>query len=127
MRIMARANRTPGFDKRDMRALHQYNARHPTDPRGHILLARGYLSRRWIRDAANEYAIALKVSDTTRGDPHLLPDLIRIVEFGSEDAVRLVTDVFGKAAEPAVERALETQARPDVKARLLHLREEIAE
>lgn len=125
-RLMARANKTRGFDKRDMRALHQYNGRHPTDPRGHILLARGYLSRRWIRDAANEYAIALKVSDMTRGDPHLLPDLIRIVEFGSEEAVHLVTEVFGKEALPAVDRALETQSRPEVKARLSHLRDEIA-
>jgi serine/threonine-protein kinase len=123
--IMAKANKTRGFDKRDMRALHQYNGRHPTDPRGHILLARGYLSRRWIRDAANEYAIALKVSDMTRGDPHLLPDLIRIVEFGSDEGVRLVTEVFGKEALPAVDRALETQSRPEVKARLSHLRDEI--
>jgi hypothetical protein len=122
---MARANKTRGFDKRDMRALHHYNGRHPADPRGHILLARGYLSRRWIRDAANEYAIALKVSDMTRGDPHLLPDLIRIVEFGSEEGVHLVTEVFGKEALPAVDRALETQSRAEVKARLAHLRDEI--
>ena len=122
---MARANKTRGFDKRDMRALHQYNGRHPGDPRGHILLARGYLSRRWIRDAANEYAIALKVSDMTRGDPHLLPDLIRIVEFGSDQGVELVVEVFGKEALPAVDRALETQSRPEVKARLSHLRDEI--
>ncbi|HVW28312.1 MAG TPA: protein kinase [Polyangiaceae bacterium] len=125
LRLMARANKTRGFDKRDMRALHQYNGRHPSDPRGHILLARGYLSRRWIRDAANEYAIALKVSDLTRGDPHLLPDLIRIVEFGSDEAVHLVEEVFGKEALPAVERALEAQSRPEVKARLTHLQEEL--
>ena len=125
LRVMGRARKTRGFDKRDMRDLHQYNGRHPTDPRGHILLARGYLSRRWVKDAANEYAIALKVSDSTRGDPHLLSDLIRIVEFGSDEGVRLVVDVFGAEASPAVDRALQTQARPEVKTRLERLRDAI--
>jgi serine/threonine-protein kinase len=123
LRLMGRANKTRGFDKRDMRDLHQYNAKHPTDPRGHILLARGYLTRRWVKDAASEYAVALKISDSTRGDPRLLPDLIRVVQLGSEEATRLIVDIFGPAAAPAVDRALASQARPEVKARLERLRE----
>jgi hypothetical protein len=125
LRLMGRANKTRGFDKRDMRDLHQYNGKHPTDPRGHILLARGYLTRRWVKDAATEYATALKISDSTRGDPRLLPDLIRIVQLGSDEATRLVVEVFGPTAGPAVDRALASQARPEVKARLEKLREEL--
>jgi serine/threonine protein kinase len=123
LRLMGRASKTRGFDKRDMRDLHQYNGKHPTDPRGHILLARGYLTRKWVKDAATEYATALKISDSTRGDPRLLPDLIRIVQLGSEEATQLVVEVFGPAAGPAVERALASQARPEVKARLERLRD----
>jgi hypothetical protein len=125
LRLMGRLNKTKGFDRRDMRELHEYNAKHPTDPRGHILLARGYLSRKWVKDAAGEYASALKISDSTRGDPRLLPDLIRIVQLGSEEGTRLVVDVFGPAAGPAVDRALAAQARPEVKARLERLKEEL--
>jgi serine/threonine protein kinase len=123
LRLMGRLNKTRGFDKRDMRDLHQYNGKHPTDPRGHILLARGYLTRKWVKDAASEYATALKISDSTRGDPRLLPDLIRTVQLGSEEATRLVVEVFGPAAGPAVDRALASQPRPEVKARLEKLRD----
>jgi hypothetical protein len=76
-----------------------------------------------VKDAASEYAVALKISDSTRGDPRLLPDLIRVVQLGSEEATRLVVDIFGPAAGPAVDRALASQARPEVKARLERLRE----
>lgn len=119
--LMARLNKTRGFDKRDMHELHQYNGKHPTDPRGHLLLARGYLGRRWVKDAANEFAIALKIDDGARGDPRMLPDLIRLTELGSDEAEHLIVETFGAYAVPFVDKELAAQARPEVKARLEHL------
>src|SRR5262249_49016255 len=125
LRLMSRLNKTRGFDKRDMRELHQYNGKHPTDPRGHLLLARGYLGRRWVKDAANEFAVALKIDDGARGDPRLLPDLIRLTELGSEEAAHLVVQAYGSTAVPSVDRALAVAGRPEVKARLERLQADL--
>jgi len=120
---LAKVNRGRGLDRKEILAAHRYNAKHGDDPRGHLLLARAYTNRKWLKDAVSEYAIADKMSPDARADPRMLKDLVTIVEFGSADAERLVVDVYGATAIPAVERALNAaQETPDVKERLQRLR-----
>lgn len=112
------------MDKKEVASVHQYNAKHPADPRGHLLLGRGYLNRHWLKDALGEYAIALSVNRDARGDPRLLPDLIQIVALGASEAGRLIVDTYGTAPGTAiaVERALLASANPEVKSRLERLK-----
>lgn len=125
-RLVPRASRPRGFDRREILALHQYNAKHPTDPRGHLLLARAYTSRKWFKDAVSEYAIAVKVDESARGDPRMQRDLIKLVEFGAPEAARLVADVYGETAVAAVDRALAGHLpNPAAKVHLERLRGEL--
>ncbi len=122
-RLIPKANRARGLDKKDVLAVHQYNAKHVGDPRGHLLLARSYVVRKWFKDALNEYAIALKVDDGSRGDPRMLRDLLTMVEFGSTEAQHLVVHEFGSDAVPAIVRALAGHLpNPESKALLEKLR-----
>jgi serine/threonine-protein kinase len=124
--FVSKVNRGKSLEKRELLRVHEFNAKKPDDPRGHLLLARAYGNRRWYKDAVNEYVIALKVSDTARGDPRMLPDLIRVVQVGSAEAERLVREVYGDLARPAVDKAiLAASSNPDAKARLEKLRSEL--
>lgn len=124
-RLVNKVNHGQGLSKREISSVHQYNARHQDDARGHLVLARSYLNRRWIKDAANEYAVAMKVNEGARGDPRMLRDLIRIVEFGSSEAERLIREVYGPAALAAIDRALLESPNPEAKERLEKLRTDV--
>jgi hypothetical protein len=123
---VSKVNRGKSLEKRELLRVHEFNAKKPDDPRGHLLLARAYGNRRWYKDSVNEYAIALKVSDNARGDPRMLPDLIRVVQVGSAEAERLVREVYGDLARPAVDKAIvAASTNPEAKARLEKLRAEL--
>ena len=96
----------PGIRPSGDPALHQYNAKHVGDARGHLLLARAYTSRKWFKDAVSECAIAVKVDDGARGDPRMLRDSAHPRRVRSAEAAPLVVDVYGGDALPAVDRAL---------------------
>jgi hypothetical protein len=120
-RLLGKSNHGGGIDKKEIASVHQYNAKHSTDPRGHLLLARGYLNRHWFKDAVGEYAIALEVNPDARGDPRMLPDLVRLVEFGSNDAAKMIVDIYADTAASAVDRALQSPPNPEAKSRLERL------
>ncbi|HEX7668188.1 MAG TPA: hypothetical protein VF395_01325, partial [Polyangiaceae bacterium] len=124
-RLLGKSNHGGGIDKKEIASVHQYNAKHPTDPRGHLLLARGYLNRHWFKDAVGEYAIALEVNQDARGDPRMLPDLVRLVEFGSNDAAKMITDIYADTAASAIDRALSSPPNPEAKSRLERLKADL--
>jgi serine/threonine protein kinase len=124
-RLLGKSNHGGGIDKREIASVHQYNAKHPTDPRGHLLLARGYLNRHWFKDAVGEYAIALEVNQDARGDPRMLPDLVRLVEFGSNDAAKMIMDIYPDTAASAIDRALLSPPNPEAKSRLEHVKADL--
>jgi eukaryotic-like serine/threonine-protein kinase len=124
-RLVSKVNKGQSLGKREIASIHQWNARHPDDPRGHLVLARGFLNKRWIKDAANEYGVAMKVNEGARGDPRMLKDLIRIVQFGSSEGERLVREVYGSAALAPIERALLESPTPEVQERLERLRSDL--
>jgi len=124
-RLLPKATRSRGLDKREIVRVHEFNARHPGDPRGHLLLARSYVTRRWFKDAISEYQIALKMSDASRGDPRMLRDLLTMVELGSAEAGKLVVHTFGETAVSAIDHALAgRQPNPGAKELLEKLRRE---
>lgn len=125
VRLVRKVNGGQGLTKRDIASVHQWNAKHPDDARGHLVLARGYLNKRWIKDAANEYGVAMKVNEGARGDPRMLKDLIQIVQFGSSEGERLVREIYGSAALAQIERALLESPSPEVKERLERLRSDL--
>jgi len=125
VRLVRKVNKGQGLDKREIALLHQRNAKHPDDPRGHLVLARGYLNKRWLKDAVNEYGVAMKVNEGARGDPRMLKDLIQIVQFGSTEGERLVREIYGSAALALIERALLESPTPEVKERLERLRSDL--
>jgi eukaryotic-like serine/threonine-protein kinase len=129
-RALARYRRTVEtsrpLTKKETTAVHQYNAAHVEDPRGHLILARSHLRQGWRRDAFNAYRGAHKTSPRAREDPHMLPDLIGLVAHGVRDAPAFVTEVYGRDALAAVEQALRLrQPTSAARERLQGLREEL--
>jgi serine/threonine-protein kinase len=125
-KLFSRVNHGKGLEKKEILSIHQYNAKHPDDPRGHLVLARGYLNRKWLKDSANEYAIAYKVDAGARGDPRMVRDLVSLVSYGSAEAERLVREIYGEAALPAIDKALAgPHPTPEAKARLERFRAEL--
>ena len=55
----------------------------------------------------------------------MLPDLVRLVEAGSSDAAKMITEIYADAAVPAIERALVSPPNPEAKSRLERLRSEL--
>ena len=93
----------------------RYQSAHPDDPRPHLVLAHLYVRARWLSRALPEYQTALALDESVRGYAELLPDLLEMVRSNSleTEAGDMVRDVFGAAARPAVQAALEERMRPE--------------
>lgn len=125
-RLAAKVNRGRILDKRELATLHQYNAKHASDSRGHILIARSHLKRKWVKDSANEYEAAFHADPGATGDPRMLSDLLSLVGSGSEEAGKLLISAYGEDAAPAIDLELSKRTlKPVVRARLERLRREI--
>jgi tetratricopeptide (TPR) repeat protein len=88
--------------------LRRYNREHPTDSRGHLLLASLYLNREWRADAINQYGVAYQIDPSARGAPELLANVLGCVARGSavSEAQRLIEHVYKREALPALERLI---------------------
>jgi hypothetical protein len=104
-------------------SLRRYNREHPSDVRGHLLLAGLYANREWRADALTQFQIAYQLDPSARGAPEMLPTLIGMVARGSGGAIRSIESVYRGEALPAVNRALRAH-RDDARAvaRLTNLR-----
>ena len=105
--------------------LRRYNREHPSDPRGHLLLAGLYLNREWRADAIHQYTLAYQIDPSSRGAPEILSSLIAMIVRGVSvaDAGRFLETAYRAEAIPAVDRALRARnldAR--AKTRLTNLR-----
>ncbi|MFO0696531.1 MAG: serine/threonine-protein kinase [Polyangiales bacterium] len=101
-----------GRPSRDgLQPLYRYNAAHPEDARGELLLGRTYTDRRWFSDATTAYAEACRRDRASASDPRLRADLIRISagpRFG-DAAGRVVATCLGRSAVTEVEAAAAAQ------------------
>jgi cytochrome c-type biogenesis protein CcmH/NrfG len=107
--------------------LRRYNREHPDDARGHLLLARLFLNRGWFDEVTTQYQRAFARDPSSRGDPHMLRNLLRAAanEGSSARASELVQAVYGREALAAIAEA-RTRAPPEERARLDRLASALA-
>jgi serine/threonine protein kinase len=100
-----------------------YNREHPHDPRGHLLLARLFVNRNAWPDVVAQYQLAFSDDASSRGDPHMLRDLLRAVvhDGATERAIALIASAYGRDARAASERARVNARSGDERARLERL------
>ena len=106
--IKARLARGRGLARSDFRTLNRYRYAHPEDARARLLLGQHYTDVRSLSYAMPEYREALRLNPNAKHDPDLLTDLLEMVRSNNlhAEARSLVTQVYGRAALPAVEQQL---------------------
>jgi len=111
----------------ELDVLHAYIRAHPRDPRPHLLFAYLYMERVWRPDAIERYLRAYRAQPTSRGDPHMLRDLVLLVSRRSvsAQAASAIREIYGREAVTQLDRAIgETDG--DARERLAQLRTELA-
>ncbi|MBK6576440.1 MAG: serine/threonine protein kinase [Sandaracinaceae bacterium] len=100
--------------RRTLRRLAAYANNHPNDPLPRLLLGRGFEKVGWLQDALPEVERALVMDPSVRGDPALLPMLIRMMDSASyhAGAAALIRTHYGEEARPALRAAIASGARP---------------
>jgi serine/threonine-protein kinase len=99
----------------------------PSDPRPWLLVAHAHAQLGWMSDSVERYQRAHRADPTCRGDPQMLEDLLKAATHraAGRNAARVIRDIYGAEALPALEKAI---ARgDDVDDRLDHLRDSLAE
>lgn len=112
-----------------LQTLYRYNAAHPDDARGELLLGFTCASRRWYSDATEAYDAACRREPSSSNHPRLRADLIRIAgtnRFG-EPAGRVVASCLGSGARREVEAAARSATDSDTRERLQALAARLVE
>ena len=102
----------------------------PGDPRPWLLIAHAYAELGWVSNSVERYQRAYRADSTSRGDPHMLDDLIKAAthRVAGPAAVRAIRDIYGAEALPALEKAIARGAGDrDGSDALDHLRDSLAE
>ena len=112
------------FDDSDFDVLYAYTRANPRDLRGHLVLARAFMSRRWYTAALERYGHALRLDPAATEDPQVLGDLLTIVQRGDERIDPVWPNIrrfYGAGALPAVEARIDRSVRWDERRRLRRL------
>jgi len=102
----------------------------PGDPRPWLLIGHAYAQLGWMSDSVERYQRAYRADPTGRGDPQMLEDLLKAVthRVAGRAAARVVRDIYGAEALPALEKAIARGAGDrDGNDRLDHLRDSLAQ
>ena len=119
-RLRTRIDAGQRGDERMLRELRRYNREHADDPRGHLLLARLFVTRRAWDEVALQYQLALGRDPSSCGDPRMLPNLLSAAgrPASSARALELIRVSYGREALDAIARARLSTRSPDERARL---------
>jgi serine/threonine protein kinase len=119
-RVHRRVARGSAITKRHMRQVAAYRRRHPNDVRATLLLAQAYTARSWLSAGLDQYRRAYRRQPSSRGDPRMQRDLVRMA--GTEslhtEATAALVEIYGREATAAVERAIERERDAASRARL---------
>jgi hypothetical protein len=102
----------------------------PNDPRPWLLIAHTYAQLDWVSNSVERYQRAYHADPTCRGDPQMLEDLLKAVthRVAGRNAERVIRDIYGAEALPALEKAIARGAgNRDGNDRLDHLRDSLAQ
>jgi hypothetical protein len=102
----------------------------PSDPRPWLLIAHAYAQLNWLSDAVERYQRAYRADPSARGDPQMLDDLLKAAahRVAGRNAARVIRDVYGAEALPALEKAIARgTGDADGNERLDHLRDSLAQ
>ncbi len=96
------------LNERALKSLRDYQRKNRSDPRPSLLLARAYMVRGWYRDAIERYQLAYKIDPRSRGDRHMVRDLVEIVRYPklSNIAARAIMEIYGEEALNTIDRDL---------------------
>jgi serine/threonine-protein kinase len=107
-----------------------FSRQNPTDPRPWLLIGHAYAQIGWLSDSVERYQRAYRADPTSRGDPHMLEDLLKAVSHrvAGRAAERAIRDIYGAEAIPALEKAIARgDGEKDGNDRLDHLRDSLAQ
>jgi eukaryotic-like serine/threonine-protein kinase len=127
--IRDRVERGAKVSQRGLRPVYAFAHENPGDPRPWLLLGHAYAENDWYSDSIERYLKAHGIDATVRGDPQMLPDLLKaaVHPVAGRVAARAIRDIYGAEAIPALEYVMERRARdPEVTARLTRLRQSLS-
>ena len=127
--IRDRVERGAKVSQRALRPVYTYAHENPDDPRPWLLLGHTYAENDWYSDSIERYVKAHSIDSTVRGDPQMLPDLLKaaVHPVAGRLAARTIRDIYGVEAIPELEKAMERRARDsEATARLAKLRQSLS-
>ena len=127
--IRDRVERGAKVSQRALRPVYTYAHENPDDPRPWLLLGHAYAENDWYSDSIERYVKAHSIDSTVRGDPQMLPDLLKaaVHPVAGRLAARTIRDIYGAEAIPELEKVMERRAGdPEATARLARLRQSLS-
>jgi serine/threonine-protein kinase len=112
-----------------LRPVYTFARLNPVDPRPWLLVARAYAQLDWLSDSVERYQRAYRLDASCRGDPQMLPDLVKAAAHpvAGRSAARAIHEIFGTDALPAVVQERQRRGGDrDAAARLDRLKEELS-
>ncbi|HEY8923080.1 MAG TPA: protein kinase [Polyangia bacterium] len=128
--IHGRVERGAHLSQRSLRPAYTYAHQNPSDPRPWLLLGHAYAQLDWLTDSVERYVHAHQIDSASRGDPQMLPDLLKAAAHPAAGSVgaRAIRDIYGTEALPALQKAIDAATRSgdrDDAARLVRLRDSL--
>jgi hypothetical protein len=127
--IRDRVNRGVHVSQKALFPAYEFAHENPDDPRPWLLLGHAYAQLDWYSDSVDRYRRAYRADSTARGDPQMLPDLLKAAAHpvAGHTGARAVRDIYGADALPALDKELERRAADhEAVARLTRLRESLS-
>jgi eukaryotic-like serine/threonine-protein kinase len=126
--IRDRVERGAKVSQRALRPVYAFAHENPDDPRPWLLLGHTYAENDWYSDSIERYVKAHSIDSTVRGDPQMLPDLLKaaVHPVAGRLAARTIRDIYGAEAIPELEKAMERRRDPEATARLAKLRQSLS-
>jgi len=124
--IRDKLNRNVHLTQKGLRPLYDFTHQNPDDPRPWLLLGRAYAQVDWYSDSVERYVKAYRVDSSCRGDPQMLPDLLKAAAHptAGRAGARAIRDIYGAEAIPALEKEMKRRAaEKPASTRLAQLRE----
>jgi serine/threonine-protein kinase len=127
--IRDKVERGAQVSQRALIPVYEFAHGNPADPRPWLLLGHAYAQHDWLSDSVDRYVRAHHVDSTSRGDPQMLPDLLKAAAHptAARAAARAIREIYGADAIPAVDKAMKGRAGDrEATARLAKLRESLS-